>query len=384
VVPGAPSLQPIANASKADEYEVRWSASVSATGYTLEEADNSAFNQATVRYAGEALSYQVTGQRAGTWYYRVRAWSPAGVGSWSSTRSTQVDQAALSAPNLQGIGNEDGDGNYLVRWSSVPGAISYILERSGDPYFSAPVQVTSAMVLQFSVTDQPGGTWYYRVRAVGTGGKSPWSNSQSVVVIVLKYLPLLVRNVGTGAPGGAIVNGDFESGRTAWTESSLKGLPIIMESFPSYMTAHSGTWAAWLGGEDDEVSSIGQQITVPNGKSYLTYWHWIDSQDFCGSGSTHYDVANVVINGSVVDLYDLCLLMNTGSWTRHVVDLNTYAGQSVSLRIEVKTDVSLNSNLFVDDVSFQPSSAVEPGSEPSTTNGGPGELLPGRAQSKTH
>jgi len=36
----------------------------------------------------------------------------------------------------------------------------------------------------------------------------------------------------------------------------------------------------------------------------------------------------------------------------HEVDISAYAGQTVTLRIQVDTDADLNSNLFVDDVSF--------------------------------
>jgi hypothetical protein len=61
----------------------------------------------------------------------------------------------------------------------------------------------------------------------------------------------------------------------------------------------------------------------------------------------------VVIDGSVVDQYNLCVSKDTGGWVKHVVDLGTYAGRSVKLRIGVETNSVLKSSLFVDDVSFQ-------------------------------
>ena len=155
------------------------------------------------------------------------------------------------------------------------------------------------------------------------------------------------------SPGSGIVNGDFESGRIGWTEDSSHDWPIIMDSgFPAGVTPHSGSWAAWLGGDNDETAYIQQQVTISAGAPYLTYYHWIASADFCG-----YDFGEVLINGSPIDYYDLCTSTTTGGWVKHSLDLSAYAGQSVTLQIGVETDLSDNSNLFVDDVSFQGSAS---------------------------
>ena len=122
--------------------------------------------------------------------------------------------------------------------------------------------------------------------------------------------------------------------------------------FPAGVTPHSGSWAAWLGGDNDETAYIQQQVTISAGAPYLTYYHWIASADFCG-----YDFGEVLINGSPIDYYDLCTSTTTGGWVKHSLDLSAYAGQSVTLQIGVETDFSDNSNLFVDDVSFQGSAS---------------------------
>jgi bacillopeptidase F (M6 metalloprotease family) len=72
-----------------------------------------------------------------------------------------------------------------------------------------------------------------------------------------------------------------------------------------------------------------------------------------------YDLGRVLINGTTVDHYDLCFSTDTGGWVKHTVDLSAYAGQSVTLRIQAATDSSSPSNLFVDDVSFQSSAALD-------------------------
>lgn len=147
-----------------------------------------------------------------------------------------------------------------------------------------------------------------------------------------------------------IVNGDFEQGAVAWTEFSTHGWPLIRQDFPGSVTPHNGSWAVWLGGEYDDISYIQQQVTVPVGQPYLSYWHWIASADYCG-----YDFGGVLVNGSVVDSYELCSDNNTGSWVQKVVNLSAFAGASVTLEIRAECDGSYNSNLFIDQVAFQSS-----------------------------
>lgn len=145
-----------------------------------------------------------------------------------------------------------------------------------------------------------------------------------------------------------ISNGFFEAGSTGWVEYSSNGWNLIVNNgFPSGVTPHSGSWMVWLGGDDNEIGYIQQQITVPVGSSFLSNWHWIASADDCG-----YDIAKINVNNTTVEEYDLCSTASTGGWVEHTVDLSSYAGQSVAFQIGVETDGSTNSNLFIDDVSL--------------------------------
>ena len=126
------------------------------------------------------------------------------------------------------------------------------------------------------------------------------------------------------------------------------------QDLPGYIIPCSGNWAVWLGGDDNEVSYIEQQVTVPASSPYLAFWQWIDSLDGCG-----YDFGDVVIDRStVVESYDLCAERNTGGWAKKVVDLRAYAGRSVLLQIRARTDIMTISDLYVDNVSFQASSSA--------------------------
>lgn len=168
------------------------------------------------------------------------------------------------------------------------------------------------------------------------------------------YLPAVMKPAPPPPPPNPIVNPSFESGPTGWTQFSSHGWQVIINSgFPGGVAPRSGTWAAWLGGDYDDISYVQQQVTVPAGAPYLAYWHWIASQDVCG-----YDFARVRINGANVHSYNLCSSANTNGWVKKVVNLGAYANQSVTLQVRVETDGSLNSNLFLDDFAFQATAAA--------------------------
>ncbi len=198
VVPAPPALDPILNPGSTytatSEYTVTWSAVAGATGYALQEALTATFTDPLVRYVGEETQYQITGQRKGTWHYRVRAIAPPGHSDWSNTESTTVMTATLGFPTLDAISNADEDGEYAVTWSAVPSATTYTLEESADGYFIAPTQLYHGPATQVDVTDQDPGTWYYRVRAHTATDSSPWSIRRTTSVKNKVYLPLVMRS----------------------------------------------------------------------------------------------------------------------------------------------------------------------------------------------
>jgi hypothetical protein len=159
--------------------------------------------------------------------------------------------------------------------------------------------------------------------------------------------------VGTVKPQlSGIANGDFEAGSAGWTEYSSNGYDLILSDSILPVAPHSGHWAVWLGGADNETAYVEQQVTIASHVE-LIYWHWIASEDLCG-----YDFGSVHVNGVPVDVYDLCNAEGTEGWVQHTVDLSDYAGETVALQIRAETDSSANSNLFVDDVSLTSSEST--------------------------
>jgi len=145
-------------------------------------------------------------------------------------------------------------------------------------------------------------------------------------------------------------NGDFEQGPVIWEQYSSHAFQLIAILFTPGVTPHDGTWAAWLGGTNEEISFIFQQILIPQSFHYMSYWYWIYSEDECGK-----DFADILVNEDVVDGYSLCYANNTGGWVKRVVDISAYTGDTVYITIRAVCDESNYSDLFIDQVGFQAS-----------------------------
>ena len=86
-----------------------------------------------------------------------------------------------------------------------------------------------------------------------------------------------------------IINGDFEQGfEVGWTEVSSLDLGMITEFGVKLPDANSGTYAAWLGSEDNEVAELSQTVTLPDIANSiepaitLRFYYQNDSFDACG------------------------------------------------------------------------------------------------------
>ncbi|TFG72007.1 MAG: hypothetical protein E4H27_03465, partial [Anaerolineales bacterium] len=298
VLLGAPVLMPIASGVEQDTYSLGWSAVAGAQGYRLQQAATEAFTQTVVRYLGDALQYDVTGQAGGAWFYRVQAFNAAESGAWSTIRSFTVPMSALAAPNLLTIENSDGDGNYVVQWTAVPSTTQYTLEESDTQYFETPVEVYTGPLSVYTVINHAGGTWYYRVRGHNAVHSSPWSAVRNAVVISWIFAPSIFRQYTAPFPPSTLSNGNFEAGVAGWVQYSLMQYPLIVDrTYQSMKDPHGGDWAVWMGGVLGEVAYIQQDVQIHDTAPYLTYWHWIESlETVCGA-----DTMRVIVNASTVD-----------------------------------------------------------------------------------
>jgi hypothetical protein len=159
--------------------------------------------------------------------------------------------------------------------------------------------------------------------------------------------------IATPPPAPApLVNGGFESGRgVGWAEYSRNGWVLIYHASDMPVPPHSGSWAAWLGGDHNELALIEQQVTIPAGAPYLRHALWIASEDHrCAPENA--DALLIVINDQPFLGLPLCSSNNTGGWVIANADLRPFAGQTVLLTIAAVTNESLISHALIDDVAF--------------------------------
>jgi hypothetical protein len=169
----------------------------------------------------------------------------------------------------------------------------------------------------------------------------------------LVYLPLVCQ---PALPtGNAVTNGNFEAGRSGWTEyedSAFFDFPLIVEAadLPAPIAPYEGSWVAWLGGESELLSYIEQEVRIPEVNPELEYWLWIDSRWPCGGS-----YGRVLVNGTIVDSFLLCTGTATDTWVARRVDLSAYAGLTVTLRLLSQTTVDDYGSLYLDAVSIHSS-----------------------------
>ena len=162
------------------------------------------------------------------------------------------------------------------------------------------------------------------------------------------YLPLIL----SGAASSELVNGDFEAGDNgAWRVYSFQLLEVITDQ--DVPQPHSGRFLAWLGGFQNEVTTLSQTVQVSPDTPYLHFWYMINSTD---TGAN--DFFTVEVNGLIIYQRILNEDATNMSWTEKSLDLRAFAGTSAEILFKVRTNESspedwYGSDFFLDDISLQ-------------------------------
>jgi hypothetical protein len=157
-------------------------------------------------------------------------------------------------------------------------------------------------------------------------------------------------------PINPIANGDFEAGQNGnWTEFSTGAFDLIINSnFPLGVSPHGGSWAVWLGGDNNETSQLSQVVPIPSLLPYLHYWYLA----FSPETSCENDYFRIKINGTAMETLSLCGENDTDGWVLRTMDLSAYIGMPVTLMFEVTTNGSEVSQVFLDDVTLAASARM--------------------------
>lgn len=154
------------------------------------------------------------------------------------------------------------------------------------------------------------------------------------------------KDYGTPPTGTNLLqNPGFESGAVSWTGTAG---PITNNTG---RPARTGSWKAWLGGNGVTSSeTIAQSVAIPASASSaaLTFWLRVDTAE---TGSTAYDTlrAQVVSGPTTTTLATYSNVGATATYVKKTLDLTAYKGKTVSVKLLMTEDSSLQTSFVVDD-----------------------------------
>jgi hypothetical protein len=217
--------------------------STNETGFELKRATDSGFTQNVVWIGAiQGTTYSNTGlNSATTYYYKVRAQGTSG----DSTYSNTVSAATLSSdPIPQPPGNLSAtavsDTQIQLTWTdNSSNETGFELKRATDSGFTQnPVWIGGISGASYSNGGlSPGTTYYYKVRAEGTAGKSAYSSSVSVTTSPSTLpdgppIPAAFFGINAWMPqyiGGKYYDGKLVTAQNAaiWTTIQDSGVEIM-------------------------------------------------------------------------------------------------------------------------------------------------------------
>ncbi|MBS2537987.1 putative Ig domain-containing protein [Catenulispora sp. NF23] len=159
---------------------------------------------------------------------------------------------------------------------------------------------------------------------------------------------------GSCAGGQLLADPGFENGTsdTAWTASNSD----IINNDTTDEPAHTGSWDAWLGGNDNTTDTLAQTVTIPSGCTNYTFSFWLHTDTAETSTTKAYDTLTVqVLDGSGNALGTVHsftnLNANTG-FAQQTYSLAQYAGKTVTLQFTGKNDYEDPTSWVIDDTAL--------------------------------
>jgi parallel beta-helix repeat protein len=124
-----------------------------------------------------------------------------------------------STPELLDPGECDSDGSYYIEWFPSRGSIEYILEEDTNPEFLNPIMIYTGFDTIFYISNNPNGTYYYRLRSRSENHVSKWSNIEAITV---DWPPNIPKNLTVSVyPGGNALNISWSKNNTDISEYDL-------------------------------------------------------------------------------------------------------------------------------------------------------------------
>jgi hypothetical protein len=297
--------------------------------------------------------------------------------SWQLTSLFDLSAYKGQAIQLQFVGTTDASANtnfFVDDVELVVGGVSCSV--SVNPV-SATVS-SDLSSLSFNITTSPstGCPWSATSNAswltfpTGAGGSGSAtlrvsaaqnSGNSRVGTIQIGAVTITVTQGAPATQSSIIKNGEFESGRDPWTETSGGGFPVVQST--SRVSAKSGVAVAWFGGYNAAVDTLSQTFTIPASlnSAMFSFWYQVSTSE----------ISSLIPDNLTVELQDAptgAVLLTlaritsqnvTSGWTQSpLVDLVQYKGRLLKLVFRANTDNSNATSFFVDSIKID---AIGPG-----------------------
>ncbi|MCP4345334.1 MAG: hypothetical protein GY795_07390 [Desulfobacterales bacterium] len=302
-VPAAPVVASPSDVTESS-FTANWNASEGAQTYRLDVSTLIDFSSYVSSYEDIAVSetsYNVTGLTGGFYYYRVRAVSTGGTSKNSTIMTARTSPAV---PQIMPATNISQSG-FTANWSAASSAESYRLDVSATDDFSSIEQSYNDLSVGNKTSQSVIGllsckTYYYRVRAVNSGGTGNNSNVQSVEIRSAPVLTTISATsvTMTGAEsGGDVTNdcGDTITKRGVCWNTSLN--PTISNSHTTENVTGIGIFNSTISGLNPGTTYyVRAYATNSSGTSYgnnATFTTNAETGDIDGSGTI--DLADAVL-----------------------------------------------------------------------------------------
>ena len=216
----------------------------------------------------------------------------------------------------------------------------------------------SGQTLTYSATGLPAGLSINSSSGLISG--TPTTASTSSVTVTAKdttnasgsaSFTWTISSSGGGCTAAQLLgNPGFETGSAApWTSTAG-----VINPNGAGETAHSGNWYAWLDGYGfTHTDTLAQTITIPANCVTATFSFWLHIDTAETTRTTAYDVLKVqVLNSSGTVLSTLATFSNLNAITgylQHSYSLNSFIGQTITLKFTGSEDASLQTSFVVDD-----------------------------------
>ncbi|GAA1969293.1 alkaline phosphatase family protein [Catenulispora subtropica] len=305
--------------------------------------------------AGKSLTYSATGL-------------PAGLSISASGAITGTPTTAGTSSVTVTASSGTASGSTTFSWTVNPVTTETVSVT--NPGSQTSTAGTAISTLQISATDSAGKSLTYSATGLPAGlsisssgaitGTPTTAGTSSVTVTASSgtasgstTFSWTVNPVSGGCTAAQLLgNPGFETGSAApWTASS----GVIDNS--SSEAAHSGSWKAWLDGYGStHTDTLSQTVTVPTTCTTATFSFFLHIDTSETTTTTAYDKLNVqVLNSSGTVLATLATYSNLNAasgYVSHSFNLNSYIGQTITLKFTGTEDSSLQTSFVVDDTAL--------------------------------